>query len=387
MSELTVVQPNKMRSCLLATASALVLTIAVCDIADARRGEADRPTVWIEIGGQLEQLSGRGGPFAPPFITDYDWGAANLASPADVQKSHVASVGGEGKILFRPSGSDWTFSAAVRYGRSNGGKESDDQPRGPTLPTVYYYYKNHHFYCCKTSTIGHYLTNFEHTKVTNSDTHFILDFQAGKDVGLGMFGRGGTSVISAGVRIAQFQSRRSVTVSAREDMEFYNYWSAYPSNPAYYAVSRFREFSLEGRSSRSFRGLGPSVSWNASLPVIGSDDDGEIMFDWGLNLSVLFGRQKAMVQHQTSGHYHRPKYGNSTIYYPPGVTHVRSHSVVVPNVGGFAGLSFKYSNAKVSFGYRGDFFIGAMDNGIDDRKSETLGFHGPFATVSIGLGG
>ena len=32
----------------------------------------------------------------------------------------------------------------------------------------------------------------------------IADFQAGKDVGLGMFGNGGKSVFSAGVRFAQF---------------------------------------------------------------------------------------------------------------------------------------------------------------------------------------
>lgn len=202
-----------------------------------------------------------------------------------------------------------------------------------------------------------------------------------------MFGKDGSSVVSAGVRIAQFQSRRTVKLSAREDTQFYNYWSAYPSIPYVEMTAHHRDFTLDASSARSFRGLGPSVSWNASLPVVGSDDDGEITFDWGLNAAVLFGRQKANVQHQTAGYYFRPKYGKSTISYPPRVTHVRSHSVVVPNVGGFAGLSFKYSNAKVSFGYRGDFFIGAMDNGIDDRKSQTLGFYGPFATLSIGLGG
>ncbi len=40
---------------------------------------------------------------------------------------------------------------------------------------------------------------------------------------------------------------------------------------------------------------------------------------------------------------------------------------------------------KVRMGYRADFFFGAIDGGIDTRKSETLGFYGPFATISIGL--
>jgi hypothetical protein len=41
----------------------------------------------------------------------------------------------------------------------------------------------------------------------------------------------------------------------------------------------------------------------------------------------------------------------------------------------------------VSFGYRADFFFGAMDGGIDTRNTSTVSFHGPFATISIGLGG
>jgi len=73
--------------------------------------------------------------------------------------------------------------------------------------------------------------------------------------------------------------------------------------------------------------------------------------------------------------------------YQHSADHDRSRSVVVPNVGGFAGLSFRYSNAKVSFGYRADFFFGAMDGGLDMARKENQGFYGPFASISIGLGG
>ncbi len=44
-------------------------------------------------------------------------------------------------------------------------------------------------------------------------------------------------------------------------------------------------------------------------------------------------------------------------------------------------------NFKVSLGYRADFFFGAIDGGIDTRKSETLGFYGPFATSASGSAG
>ena len=97
------------------------------------------------------------------------------------------------------------------------------------------------------------------------------------------------------------------------------------------------------------------------------------------------------MQHQASGHYVTWQFalnGQRFTAYPavPG-GHISDRSVTVPNVGGTFGVSYRYSNAKISFGYRADLFVGAIDGGIDTRKSETLGFYGPFATISFGLGG
>ena len=58
----------------------------------------------------------------------------------------------------------------------------------------------------------------------------------------------------------------------------------------------------------------------------------------------------------------------------------------MPNLGGFVGVSFRLADAKVSFGYRGDFFIGAIDGGLDVQKSYNRSFYGPFANFSIGMG-
>jgi len=41
-------------------------------------------------------------------------------------------------------------------------------------------------------------------------------------------------------------------------------------------------------------------------------------------------------------------------------------------VGGFAGLSYNFPNAKVSLGYRADFFFGAIDGGPDAAKKENV---------------
>ena len=67
--------------------------------------------------------------------------------------------------------------------------------------------------------------------------------------------------------------------------------------------------------------------------------------------------------------------------------HTRAKFATVPNIGGFAGASWRIQNFKVSAGYRADLFFGAMDGGIDAAKKENVGFYGPFASVSVGLGG
>ncbi len=121
-----------------------------------------------------------------------------------------------------------------------------------------------------------------------------------------------------------------------------------------------------------------------------------IALDWGANAAVLFGRQKAIVHHQITAQYHKGSYqlgGHSsqhpriTLYRYDTNVPPRSRMVTVPNVGGFAGLSYQFNNAKLSLGYRGDFFFGAMDGGIDAARAENRAFYGPFASVSIGIGG
>src|SRR6185437_1919946 len=103
---------------------------------------------------------------------------------------------------------------------------------------------------------------------------------------------------------------------------------------------------------------------------------GELLIDWSVNAALLFGRQQTKVHHQTTGRYHSGKYaqGLSITYQPTPVDKTRSRNVTVPNVGGSVGLSWQLQNFKASFGYKADFFFGAVDGGIDVRKSENRAF-------------
>lgn len=374
---------------LLTGASALALTAYVGSPNLVHAEDADRPTVWIELGGQLSHLQDGQETFAPSIMN----GRPSMFEPSQkFEKLPANSFDWQGKIALQPSGSDWVFSAAVRYGRASSNRKHREQTNPAPFSKYYYTFSYYRFI---TATKPPIAARFADTQVQNSERHLVMDFQAGKDVGLGLFGsREGTSVISAGVRFAQFSSGSNIALKSDPDWHFNTRYFAPWHIPITWGQP-FHSNLASMNADRDFHGIGPSVSWAASLPLAGNPDDRAIMFDWGVNAAVLFGRQKAQTHHQTTGRYHS-SYGfmgtkdivlQTTFKGPAAPDHIRSRNVTVPNIGGFAGLTFKYTNAKVSFGYRADFFFGAMDGGIDARKTYDRNFYGPYATISIGLGG
>ena len=360
---------------LLTTVSALAL-IASAPAAMAGN-DADHPIVWIELGGQLERADNSQTPFAPPFF--------NLATPdilapmTDAQKLPPFSIGENGKITFEPLGSDWLLSASIRYGRSGAAKHLHHETEHPDVPYT--------IFGRVYGTPNFFKDRFGDSESDLKESHLVLDFQAGRDVGLGMLGSGSKSVLSVGVRFAQFTSSSHATLRARP---------VYGSGPlfgypGYYQIhtAHFQSNTAVIRSRRDTRAVGPSLSWDASVPFAGNASDSELTFDWGVNAAILFGRQRARTHHQTAGYYFKgfltyAMYKHT--YTNPPVDRTRSRNVTIPNVGGFAGISFRYADAKISFGYRGDFFFNAMDTGWDTRKLSKIGFYGPYASLSFGLG-
>lgn len=338
------------------------------------------PTIWIELGGQLERVEKNGEEFSPAFV------ARNPNSPAfqpmsmsGAQRAPRYSAGLEGKITFEPAASSWLFTAAVRYGRSNGSRFLHQQTAGISPPT--------------TALVHGYSTfsplpvkNFAESKTRNNASQTVLDFQAGKDVGLGILGE--QSNINLGVRFAQFSSTTDVELHARPEIKFGITHIPVPPYVGFPGAKYWHTYAAQAHVERSFHGVGPSLAWNDTVTVAGNKDQG-VSFDWGLNAAILFGRQTVHAEHRTTSYrfyaLRYPQYVEMYAHHP--AASMRSKNVIVPNFGGFAGLSFNYSNAKVKLGYRADFFLGATDGGIDIRKTYDRNFYGPFATISIGLGG
>ena len=360
---------------LLTTASALALSGYVSSINLARAEDSDRPTFWIELGGQMEMMQGLSSPFTAPFMFITPTPAVYKGSSfTGDQRPPRFAFGEEGKITFQPDGSDWSFSAGIRYGRSHATRHLHHQTPG-TPYTLF-----------GSPTLFNFSAQpFEDIKALHSERHMVLDFSAGRDVGIGLLGRGGVSKVSAGVRLVDFKESSTVNIFARPSV------TPVLIPPKYLLPAPvFHQYMLDADAKRSFKGVGPSLSWDASAALAGNKEDGELTLDWGINAAILFGKQKAKTSHATKAYYQAAaKY--ASYYYTKLYEHgphpkIRSRNVIVPNVGGFAGLSYRYADAKISFGYRADSFFGAMDTGIDTAKKSNLTFNGPYASISIGLG-
>jgi hypothetical protein len=338
---------------LLTSASALALAAYVSSAEIAMAEDAGHPQIWIELDSQFARQQASDETFLPPFLLSSQFDGA----------SQVGRIPGSmwdngAKISFQPSGSDWILSAAIRYGKVSR-------------------HSSQHQLTAQSSAKYNF-NAYQNFNALNQESHTIVDFQVGRDVGLGKFGSGGSSVLSTGLRFAQFKSRSNFSVQSQPTNSVFTYYRFYASFDA----------------QRKFEGVGPSLSWDASATIAGNTDDSRISLDWGVNGALLFGRQSTQSHHQSSKFdlpYHA-YISSHVVFHPHELIYrhsepsARSRNVTVPDLGGFAGVSWRSANAKVSFGYRADMFFGAIDGGIDARKSENRGFYGPFASISVGVG-
>jgi len=376
MSELA--QKNIVRSGLrwqfLAGVSVLTLASAASAPVLAR---GDKAAVWIELGGQLSRLSNAQEIFSPPVMGN----RPDIFDPLEkFEKTPLYGFDGHGAISLHAPGSHWTFNVSAQYGRSRAQQHVVQKTSPAPFPFPL-------------AVDGYVFPSAEKFAETNSnigEQHALIDFKVGRDVGVGLFGHHGSSVVSAGVRFAQFSSSTNLSLKSDPDFHFKTKYVPFlKMNVASGQV--FHSYRADLTAHRSFRGVGPSLSWEASAPLSESEN-ASLTFDWSLNGALLFGRQKVEAQHQSSIFYHPASQAglgkmavNFVTAYPGHRTETRG--VTIPNLGGSVGLSFSYPNAKLSFGYRADMFFGAMDGGLDARKTYDRAFFGPYASVSIGLGG
>lgn len=347
---------------LVTVSAAALLGFVVAEEALAR--EEAKPIVWIELGGQLDQLSDDQSVWAPDFASSTHAGPLS-GTARSIQNPPKLGYDASAEIAFRPGADDWVFSVSAHFGRAR--RVAEVNKTAYILPSFRHTFAG--------GFGSHYVGSAD-----SKEDHTIIDFRVGKDVGIGMLGA--SSTISAGLRIANLRSRRDVHISTN-----------FP--PTYLAsVTNI----VNSRISHDFRGIGPVIEWDGSVPLRGEPEDGQVGVDWGVNAALLFGRQRTM--QSTDGSYRQRTRQSIPTYYGYYSYHryvtatqqahsqrTRRRNVTVPNLGGFIAASYRLPNVKVSLGYRADIYFNAMDGGVSAFKSEDRGFFGPYFNLSVGLGG
>jgi iron complex outermembrane receptor protein len=345
MSEIIQTRRNDIRRQLLATASAFAL-FAVCGAQNAQAEDgADTPLVWIELGGQFDAVNDGHSIYDVPSALSPP-PTFEVRAPDNLQHGPRLGWDSDASLTLDLPDSGWVLSGAIHYGRALRSRIDHQQPKPTFYTPTYHYAVVRAFYQVSARTLS---------------THLITDFKAGRDVGLGMFGFAGTSVLSLGVRYADFDSSTDTMQSSVPNL----------------GGGRIFQATLHMR--HAFTGLGPSLSWDESARVFGHPEAGSVWLDWGANAAILFGKQSTTGSHRTGGYITSHVYHTSPI--------ARQHTRSVPNVGGYASVSYRLHDVKISLGYRADLFFGAIDGGIDTVKSYDRGFYGPFAKISVGIGG
>jgi hypothetical protein len=303
----------------------------------------------------------------------------------------------EGSLTFEPTDTDWVLKAGVRYGRASHNKHFHKSIVAGTKEGMSFF--GYYFACSQLGLLGApsrvdacyhgRVQEFDDSQNVSNEEHMMLDFTLGKDVGLGTFGGGGTSTLAAGVRIAQFHSDTSLTMGAGPHY-----------NLSKNIAQKYHDlWEFDSNETRTFRGVGPEVTWDGNASLLGNEADGEVTLDWGVNAAVLFGRQRAALHHAVS-HCRVDGFGTLVVcegqtisgnidarIHEPADDVNRSRTVTVPNLGGYVGASMRYHNSIVSLGYRADTFFDAIDGGQETHESTNRGFYGPYLNVTLGLGG
>jgi iron complex outermembrane receptor protein len=391
----------------------------------ARPHTAGQPyPFWVELGAQGQRVDAPAEAIMPfpdaHFSKTLD---PTRAQNEDLDWTHSPEV----KFTYQPSGSPWKIAAGVRYGRTSNqtgpqrrtettgdpvcadptshayipflpgvdfgfvGKLRCDPSYGPVTKTI-------------TSPYGSITQTFQNkydpsnlltatdrvsTSTDRLEEHVIADFSVGKDVGLGVFGEGKSS-LAAGLRYASFNSSVSGDMRGIPDMTVpAEAWGKYNTT--------FHQYIDAFSTQREFKGAGPTVSWDASRPVWGNDETGHLNVDWTLTGGVLFGRQKTKITGTQGSTYFDAIYPANPPQYvvngllPPIQTPMniapRDKMAAVPVLDLSLGLSYEVPGIKLSTGYRWERYFNVLDAGFADHKSYDRTLDGPYVKIAVGFGG
>lgn len=236
-----------------------------------------------------------------------------------------------GKLTYQPAGSPYSYAIGLRYGRArNVARDFAD-----IHPTAH-------------GTFNQAVGAEQHL------SHTMLDFEIGRDVGIGLFGTG-TTTVGGGLRFARFDSatRASFSTSSK------------------YTPGRAGEFDLSRRTDL----FGPRLFARTTSPLPGDLGARGISLGVGAGAGLLFGRQSARNEVHLSAGSTPAQFAEFS----------RSRQVTVPTIDASAQLNWAVprSPLTVSAGYRYDAAYQVLDGGAASGSHNIDSVqHGPFLSLA-----
>jgi outer membrane receptor protein involved in Fe transport len=334
----------------------------------------------LQLGGSLSRMDAAYSPVrsAGDFQSALD--------PARYQNGDLSlAQGGETKLTYTPTGSLWRVSTGIRYGKTKGlekiqANEATEYVCGVTPPY------DVDLYCGEGSFLRDLayrnIHNWLRGEVTHYESHFIADFEVGRDIGLGAEFE---SAVTAGLRYLDLEASTHLDSSGVPDGYLPEGWL--------FGSIGYHYYDTDVVNANRFEGFGPTLRWDIAKRLVG-DDEGHLDVDMAVTGGVLFGRQKTTTSGEETVAYYS---GNFLFGFPflkpvgpaviTPVSQTRSSSATVPLAGAELGLSYQVSRVKIDAGYRWERYFNVLDAGYAERKSYDRTIDGPYFKIAVGFGG
>ncbi|MGE5565211.1 MAG: TonB-dependent receptor domain-containing protein [Parcubacteria group bacterium] len=340
----------------------------------------------VELGGQVQRFDAPNETVAPAFVSSFP---AALDPTRPQHRDLDWGDGREVRITYKPQAASWSVMAGVRAGKTNGSTPliHQQQPAGSAQCLVLIDGPLGGL-CKPPFPIGVGVlktgTDWSDSSAREKEEHLIADFAVGKDLGLGILDDS-HSVVSAGLRYAKLESTTRATMNGIPDWNIPDGWAKYPSTR--------HQYSADITASRTFKGAGPTLSWDAAQKLLGSEQAGHLDLDWSVTGGILFGKQKATATGVEAENYSSIKYMVAATTARPPLTPQplgiapRDKSATVPVLDLSLGLSYEVQRIKLSTGYHWERYFNVLDAGYAEHKSYDRTIDGPYFKIAVGFGG
>jgi outer membrane receptor protein involved in Fe transport len=339
----------------------------------------------VELGGQISHYDAPNQAMLPSYTSAF-------AAPLDIfdNAQNTKLDWGDSReinLTYRPSGSPWAITAALRKASAN--KKAEAAAQWSTEP-ICLFEGFLTFLCTESGLLGqHYsAVNRADAAVVNGEGYEIADLAVARDFSLPALD---LSSLGLGLRRVNLRSATAGNLRGIPD------WDATPGSSGADVVVTHSLYNIDISAHRKFEGLGPMLFWRGAYALLSDNQAGRLDMDWAANGGVIFGSQKTFISGVQSARPYGQTladiiFGNKFTFMGdpivgPPIDIRRSDRATVMTVGAALGLSYEIGRVKVGTGYRWERYFDALDVGFTEEKKADRTIDGPYFKIAVGFGG